>query len=167
MVKRGVTAMAKVAAEVEQAGAVCVPNAFCIGPVFLAVLHCMATKEKDSPIERMFADFGATPYAKTVRVINGGIDVPQGPGLGADREEKLIARFRVLGPCSSVWRVPERERISKITSPAPSTKVKIQVLRPGCPFHPSLLIRLHRLVPQKIPGLWNHVSLSVITHFHK
>jgi L-alanine-DL-glutamate epimerase-like enolase superfamily enzyme len=95
MVKLGITAMAKIAAEVEQAGAVCVPNAFYIGPAFLAVLHCMAVKEKDSPLERMFADFGATPFANTVPVINGGIDVPQGPGLGADPEEKLIAQFKV------------------------------------------------------------------------
>jgi L-alanine-DL-glutamate epimerase-like enolase superfamily enzyme len=95
MVKLGITHMAEVAAEVEQAGAVCVPNAFYIGPAFLAVLHCMAVKEKTSPLERMFADFGATPFAKTVPVINDGVDVPQGPGLGADPEEELIAQVRV------------------------------------------------------------------------
>ena len=95
MVKLGITAMAKVAAEVEQAGAVCVPNAFYIGPAFLAVLHCMATKEKESPLERMFADFGATPFSKTVPVINGGVEVPQSPGLGADPEDDLMAQFRV------------------------------------------------------------------------
>lgn len=95
MVKLGITHMARVAAEVEQLGAICVPNAFYIGPAFLAVLHCMAVKEKESPLERMFADFGATPFAKTVPVINGGIDVPQGPGLGADPEADLIARFKV------------------------------------------------------------------------
>lgn len=95
MVKLGITNLSKVAAEVEQAGAVCVPNAFYIGPAFLAVLHCMAVKGKVSPLERMFADFGATPYANTVPVINGGIDVPTGPGLGADPEEELIAKFRV------------------------------------------------------------------------
>jgi L-alanine-DL-glutamate epimerase-like enolase superfamily enzyme len=95
MVKLGITAMAKVAAEVEQAGAICVPNAFYIGPAFLAVLHCLAAKEKDSPLERMFADFGATPFAKTVPVIDGGVELPKGPGLGADPEDDLIARFRV------------------------------------------------------------------------
>jgi hypothetical protein len=61
IVKLGITARAKVAAEVEQAGALCVPNAFYIGPAFLAVLHCLAAKEKASPLERMFADFGVTP----------------------------------------------------------------------------------------------------------
>ena len=95
MVKLGITAMAKVAAEVEQAGATCVPNAFYLGPAFLAVLHCVAVKDKDSPLERMFADFGATPFAKTVPIINGGVEVPQGPGLGADPEDDLIAKFRV------------------------------------------------------------------------
>lgn len=95
MVKLGITALAKAAAEVEQAGAVCVPNAFYIGPAFLAVLHCMAVKEKDSPLERMFADFGFTPFAKTVPIIDGAVEVPQGPGLGADPEDNLIHQFRV------------------------------------------------------------------------
>ncbi len=95
MVKLGITAMAKIAAEVEQAGALCVPNAFYLGPAFLAALHCLAVKEKDSPLERMFADFGATPFAKTVPVIDGGIEVPRGPGLGADPEDDLIAQYRV------------------------------------------------------------------------
>jgi len=95
IVKLGITAMVKIAAEVEQAGALCVPNAFYIGPAFLAVLHCLAAKDKVSPLERMFADFGATPFSNTVPVINGGVEVPQGPGLGADPEDDLIAQFRV------------------------------------------------------------------------
>jgi L-alanine-DL-glutamate epimerase-like enolase superfamily enzyme len=95
IVKLGITAMAKVAAEVEQAGATLVPNAFYIGPAFLAVLHCIAVKERDSPLERMFAKFAATPFAKTVPVTNGGVKVPRGPGLGADPEDDLIAQFKV------------------------------------------------------------------------
>jgi len=55
----------------------------------------MASKDKQSPLERMFADFGATPFARTVPVINGGVEVPQGPGLGADPEDELIAQFSV------------------------------------------------------------------------
>ena len=80
---------------VEQAGVTWVSNAFYLGPAFLAVSHCLAAKEKNSTLERMFADFGATPFATTVPVINGGVDVPQGPGLGADPEDDLIAQFRV------------------------------------------------------------------------
>jgi L-alanine-DL-glutamate epimerase-like enolase superfamily enzyme len=95
IVKLGITAMAKVAAEVEKAGALCVPNAFYLGPAFLAVLHCLAAKDKESPLERMFADFGATPFAKTVPIIDGGVEIPKNPGLGADPEDDLIAQFRV------------------------------------------------------------------------
>jgi L-alanine-DL-glutamate epimerase-like enolase superfamily enzyme len=95
LVKIGITAMARVAADVERLGAVCTPNAFYIGPAYLAALHCVAAKEKESPLERMFADFGATPFARTVPVIDGAVEVPRGPGLGADPEDELIERFRM------------------------------------------------------------------------
>jgi L-alanine-DL-glutamate epimerase-like enolase superfamily enzyme len=95
LVKIGITAMAKIAAEVERLGATCTPNAFYLGPAYLAALHCVAVKEKASPLERMFADFGFTPFAKTSPVVNGAIEVPRGPGLGADPEDELIERFRV------------------------------------------------------------------------
>jgi L-alanine-DL-glutamate epimerase-like enolase superfamily enzyme len=95
LVKVGITAMARVAADVERLGAVCTPNAFYLGPAYLAALHCVAVKEKTSPLERMFADFGFTPFARTVPVIGGSIEVPRGPGLGADPEDELIERFCV------------------------------------------------------------------------
>jgi hypothetical protein len=46
-------------------------------------------------LERMFADFAATPFSKTLPVINGGVEVPQRPGLGGDPENDLIAQYRV------------------------------------------------------------------------
>ena len=91
----GITALAKVAAEVEEAGATCVPNVFYLGPGYLAALHCLATKQKKSPLERMWANLGATPYAKTVPIAGGKVEVPRAPGLGADPEEELIAQFKV------------------------------------------------------------------------
>jgi L-alanine-DL-glutamate epimerase-like enolase superfamily enzyme len=89
----GISALAKVAAEVEAAGAVCVPNGFYVGPGYLAALHCMAVKAKASPLERLFADFAAVPFATTVPVENGAIAVPSGPGLGAEPEAELLERF--------------------------------------------------------------------------
>ena len=91
----GVSALSKIAAQVEQAGATGVPNAFYIGPGYLAVLHCMAAKEKQSPLERMFANLGRIPFAKTVPVVDGRIQVPDGPGLGADPEEELLSQFKI------------------------------------------------------------------------
>ena len=60
--------MSKIPAKAEQAGVTCVANAFSIGPGYLAALHCIAAKERDAPLERMFADLGATPFAKTAPV---------------------------------------------------------------------------------------------------
>jgi L-alanine-DL-glutamate epimerase-like enolase superfamily enzyme len=55
----------------------------------------MAAKEKEAPLERMFATLGATPFGKTVPIVNGSIEVPRGPGLGADPEDELIEKFKV------------------------------------------------------------------------
>jgi L-alanine-DL-glutamate epimerase-like enolase superfamily enzyme len=81
--------MAKIAAEVEQAEVTYIRNVSYLGPDFLAVLHFIAAKDKDFLLQRMFADFGATPFSKTVPVMNGGVDVPEGPGLGAHPEDDL------------------------------------------------------------------------------
>ena len=91
----GMSGLSRAAAEVEKLGAECVPNGFYLGPGFLAIAHCMAAKEKTSPIERMFADFGFTPFGKNAPVENGDFVIPQGPGLGADPEPELLEKFRV------------------------------------------------------------------------
>ena len=58
-------------------------------------LHALAAKERETTIERFFADLGFTPYAKTVPVVDGAIEVPEGPGFGAEPEPELIERFRI------------------------------------------------------------------------
>jgi L-alanine-DL-glutamate epimerase-like enolase superfamily enzyme len=91
----GLSNLWRIATDAEQAGITCVPHAFFFGPGYLATLHAIAAKERDAPLERLFGDVPFTPYAKIVPVIDGTIDVPQGPGLGADPEADLIAQFRV------------------------------------------------------------------------
>ena len=91
----GLTNLWQIATEAERAGVTCVPHAFFFGPGYLATLHAIAAKERTAPLERLFGDVGFTAYAKTVPVVNGAIDVPERPGLGADPEEEMIARFRV------------------------------------------------------------------------
>jgi L-alanine-DL-glutamate epimerase-like enolase superfamily enzyme len=90
----GLTNLWRIATEAEQAGVTCVPHAFFFGPGYLATLHALAAKERAAPLERLFADVGFTAYAKTVPVVDGAIDVPDRPGLGADPEQELIERFR-------------------------------------------------------------------------
>ncbi len=91
----GLTNLWQVATEAEAAGVTCVPHAFFFGPGYLATLHALAAKERPAPLERLFADVGFTAYAKTVPVVDGAIDVPERPGLGADPEHELIERFRI------------------------------------------------------------------------
>jgi L-alanine-DL-glutamate epimerase-like enolase superfamily enzyme len=90
----GLTNLWRVASEAEAAGVTCVPHAFFFGPGYLATLHALAAKERAAPIERLFADVGFTAYAKTVPVVDGAVEVPERPGLGADPEHELIERFR-------------------------------------------------------------------------
>jgi L-alanine-DL-glutamate epimerase-like enolase superfamily enzyme len=91
----GLTNLWQIATEAERAGVTCVPHAFFFGPGYLATLHAIAAKERAAPLERLFGDVGFTAYAKTVPVIDGAIEVPDRPGLGADPEEELLTRFRV------------------------------------------------------------------------
>ena len=45
----------RIATEAEKAGVTCVPHAFFFGPGYLATLHAIACKERDAPLERLFA----------------------------------------------------------------------------------------------------------------
>ena len=91
----GLTNLWAIATEAERAGVTCVPHAFFFGPGYLATLHAIAAKARPAPIERLFGDVGWTAYAETVPVVDGAITVPDRPGLGAEPEEEMIARFRV------------------------------------------------------------------------
>lgn len=70
-----------------------VPHSPYFGPGYLASLHLVATMEQDTPVERLFCDFDAHPYAEQIAVDRGRVAVPQGPGLGADPDPELLARF--------------------------------------------------------------------------
>ena len=91
----GITQLWRIATEAEKSGITCVPHAFFFGPGYLATLHCIACKERDVPLERLFADVPFVTYAKTVPDVNGAVEVPDRPGLGADPEEDMIEKFRI------------------------------------------------------------------------
>jgi L-alanine-DL-glutamate epimerase-like enolase superfamily enzyme len=91
----GISALWKIATESEKAGVTCVPHMFYFGPGYLATLHCIACKEREVPLERMFADVAWVPYANTVPDKNGAVDVPDTPSLGADPELDMMEKFKV------------------------------------------------------------------------
>ncbi len=90
----GITHLFRIATEAEKAGITCVPHMFYFGPGYLATLHCIACKERNVPLERMFADVAHVTYAKTVPDVNGAVEVPDRPGLGADPEDILFEKYR-------------------------------------------------------------------------
>jgi L-alanine-DL-glutamate epimerase-like enolase superfamily enzyme len=91
----GLTNLWQITTEAEKAGVNCTPHAFFFGPGYLATLHAIACKEKTSVLERLFADVAYVAYSKTVPDVNGGVDVPDRPGLGADPEPELLERFKI------------------------------------------------------------------------
>jgi L-alanine-DL-glutamate epimerase-like enolase superfamily enzyme len=93
----GISQLFRIATESEKAGIICVPHMFYFGPGYLATLHCIACKERDAPLERMFADVAHVTYSKTVPDVNGWVEVPDRPGLGADPEDELFAQYTVRG----------------------------------------------------------------------
>ena len=90
----GLSTLWRIATEAEKAGVTCVPHAFFFGPGYLATLHALAAKQRPAPIERLFGDIAFTPYAHTVPVENGAVNVPERPGLGADPEPELLEHFK-------------------------------------------------------------------------
>src|SRR5262249_3003545 len=92
-VKNGITAQWEICTRAEASGVTCVPHAPYFGPGYLATLQILAAKPKSVALERFFCDLALMPFARTVPIVDGWVDIPQGAGLGADPEDDLM-RFR-------------------------------------------------------------------------
>jgi len=90
----GLSAVWRICNEAEADGVTCVPHAPYFGPGYLATLHVLAAKQRESALERFFCELALMPYGASVPVVDGGVEVPDAPGLGADPEAELIERFR-------------------------------------------------------------------------
>ncbi len=90
----GLSALWRICSEAEADGVTCVPHAPYFGPGYLATLHVLAAKQRESALERFFCELALMPYGASVPVVDGGVEVPDAPGLGADPEAELIERFR-------------------------------------------------------------------------
>ncbi len=91
----GLTALARICEQAEASGAICAPHTAYFGPGYLATLHVLAAKSRVSAIERLYCDLAMVPFERTVPVVEGAMEVPDAPGLGADPEPGLIERYRV------------------------------------------------------------------------
>lgn len=94
----GVSEMLRIAALAEQHGVRVVPHCPYFGPGFIASLHLTTLLAADTPVERTFIELEASPFGDWVNIKDGMLAVPQGPGLGADPDPALVARYRTHEP---------------------------------------------------------------------
>ena len=94
----GVSEMLRILALAKQHGVRVVPHCPYFGPGFIASLHLTTLLPADTPVERLFVDLEASPFGNWVDPKDGEMRVPQGPGLGADPDSALIARYRTHAP---------------------------------------------------------------------
>jgi L-alanine-DL-glutamate epimerase-like enolase superfamily enzyme len=90
----GISEMHRIIALGQEFGVRVVPHCPYFGPGFIASLHLTAALPADTPVERLAVDLEASPMGDWVDAKNGEMRVPQGPGLGADPDPALIARYR-------------------------------------------------------------------------
>jgi L-alanine-DL-glutamate epimerase-like enolase superfamily enzyme len=91
----GLTPLWRVCTEAEEGGVVCVPHSPFFGPGYLATIHVLAAKTRASALERFYCDLAGDPCGWVAPIVDGFVDVPEGPGLGGDPDAGVIERYRV------------------------------------------------------------------------
>jgi L-alanine-DL-glutamate epimerase-like enolase superfamily enzyme len=91
----GVTELLKVQTLAETHGVAMMPHSPYFGAGFLATLHVAAAMPDVPLIERFYMDIAASPYGDVIDVHDGGLRVPEGPGLGREPDLDVIREFAV------------------------------------------------------------------------
>jgi L-alanine-DL-glutamate epimerase-like enolase superfamily enzyme len=91
----GIVAMRKAIAVAQQHGVRVMPHTPYFGPGLIATLHVIAACLPDAMCERFYCELEATPLGEAIDARDGHMRVPQGPGLGIEVDESVIARYRV------------------------------------------------------------------------
>jgi L-alanine-DL-glutamate epimerase-like enolase superfamily enzyme len=91
----GVTELCKVFQAAAARNVTVMPHTFYHGPGLLAAVHATAALgPADSMIEWRYTDLAARAYGDAVLPCQGRIAVPEGPGLGADPDPRVLRRYR-------------------------------------------------------------------------
>jgi L-alanine-DL-glutamate epimerase-like enolase superfamily enzyme len=91
----GITDTLPVMQAAAAAGVTLSPHSPYVGPGLIASIHLSAVMEREAICERFYLDFDASPMGAAADASNGTLPVPDGPGLGVDVDEDVIARYRV------------------------------------------------------------------------
>ena len=90
VIKLGLSAAWDIAQACEGTGVTCAPQVAFFGPGFLASLHLIAAQRSEVSLERLYVELAHVPYGRSVPIERGWLQVPDGPGLGADPEADLV-----------------------------------------------------------------------------
>ena len=91
----GVTEFIKVVEVAARHHVALIPHSPYFGPGLLATLHISSTFSEETMVEYSLADLGANPLGDAIAMVDGRIQVPQGPGLGRDPDMDIVERYRV------------------------------------------------------------------------
>jgi D-galactarolactone cycloisomerase len=91
----GVTEFLKIMALAETRNVRLAPHSPYFGPGALATLHLLAAYGEPSWFEYFYLWPEAKPLPGVLEANRGSLEVPSGPGLGADPDEKILERYRV------------------------------------------------------------------------
>jgi D-galactarolactone cycloisomerase len=94
----GISAMRAIMTLAQHAGVRVVPHCPYFGPGYIASLHLTAALPAGTPVERLYIHLEASPFGEWIDLKDGAMRVPQGPGLGADPDPEMIARYRTHEP---------------------------------------------------------------------
>ncbi len=91
----GIVAMRQAIAVAQAHGVRVMPHSPYFGPGLIATLHVIAADLPQAMCERFYCELEATPLGDAIAAPDGLMRVPQGPGLGIDIDENIIARYAV------------------------------------------------------------------------
>ena len=72
------------------------PHSPYFGPGALATLHLIAVFEEAARFEYFYLQADAWLYGKVLAPRSGELELPQGPGLGADPDPDVVRRYRAV-----------------------------------------------------------------------
>jgi L-alanine-DL-glutamate epimerase-like enolase superfamily enzyme len=90
----GVSELRKVFTLAAAHGVTVMPHTFYDGPGLLAGVHVIAALGQGSLVEWRYFDLEARLYGERFVPKDGTIEVPQGPGLGADPDMEVVKRYQ-------------------------------------------------------------------------
>ena len=90
----GITQLVRFMNSASEHGVRAVPHTPFLGPALVAAMHVIAAGPKDIICEHRFCDLEALPFGDCTVSRNGMLQTPEGPGLGFEVDEKIVASYR-------------------------------------------------------------------------